>query len=34
MSYVKWAIGTLVMVGVSILVIRKVGFLNNLVFGL
>lgn len=33
MSYVKYIAVTILTVGVSIFVIRKVGFLNNLVFG-
>lgn len=30
---VKWALGTLVMVAFGVFVIRRVTFLNNLVFG-
>jgi hypothetical protein len=33
MHWVKFVAVTIVTVGVSIFVIRKVGFLNNLVFG-
>jgi hypothetical protein len=33
MQWVKFVAVTIVTVGVSIFVIRKVGFLNNLVFG-
>ena len=30
---VKWVAGTLVVVAVGVFIIRRVGFLNNLVFG-
>jgi len=32
-SLVKWAVGTLVMVGFGVFVIRRVPFLNSLIFG-
>ena len=30
---VKWIAGTLVVVAVGVFIIKRVGFLNNLVFG-
>ena len=30
---VKWVAGTLVVVAVGVFIIKRVGFLNNLVFG-
>ena len=33
MGIVKWVGGTLIIVAVGVFIIRRVGFLNNLVFG-
>ena len=33
MGLVKWVAGTLVIVAVGVFIIRRVPFLNNLVFG-
>ena len=33
MGLVKWVAGTLVVVAVGVFIIRRVAFLNNLVFG-